>query len=72
MTYVERVLADIIKKNPAQDEYIQATTEVLRSIEPVLDAHPEYEANALLERLTEPERIIIFRVPCILFSTPSC
>ena len=65
MTYVERVLADIIKKNPAQDEYIQATTEVLRSIEPVLDAHPEYEANALLERLTEPERIIIFRVPWV-------
>ncbi len=65
MTYVERVLEDIIKKNPAQDEYIQATTEVLRSIEPVLDAHPEYEANALLERLTEPERIIIFRVPWV-------
>ncbi|MBO4406941.1 MAG: NADP-specific glutamate dehydrogenase [Clostridia bacterium] len=65
MTYVERVLQDIIKKNPAQDEYIQATTEVLHSIEPVLDAHPEYEANALLERLTEPERIIIFRVPWV-------
>ncbi len=65
MTYVERVLQDIIRKNPAQDEYIQATTEVLHSIEPVLDAHPEYEANALLERLTEPERIIIFRVPWV-------
>ena len=65
MTYVERVLNDIIAKNPAQDEYIQATTEVLHSIEPVLDAHPEYEANALLERLTEPERIIIFRVPWV-------
>ncbi|MBQ6990521.1 MAG: NADP-specific glutamate dehydrogenase [Clostridia bacterium] len=65
MTYVERVLNDIIAKNPAQDEYIQATTEVLHSIEPVLDAHPEYEANALLERLCEPERIIIFRVPWV-------
>ena len=65
MTYVERVLQDIIQKNPAQDEYIQATTEVLHSIEPVLEAHPEYEANALLERLTEPERIIIFRVPWV-------
>ena len=65
MTYVEHVLNDIIAKNPAQDEYIQATTEVLHSIEPVLDAHPEYEANALLERLCEPERIIIFRVPWV-------
>jgi len=65
MTYVERVLNDIIAKNPGQDEYIQATTEVLHSIEPALAAHPEFEANALLERLCEPERVIIFRVPWV-------
>jgi len=63
--YVERVLDELKKKNAAEPEFIQAATEVLNSIAPVLDANPAYEANALLERLVEPERQIIFRVPWV-------
>ncbi|MBE6754231.1 MAG: NADP-specific glutamate dehydrogenase [Ruminococcaceae bacterium] len=63
--YVARVL-DIIKaRNANEPEFIQAATEVLESIAPVLDAHPEYEAAGLLERLVEPERQIMFRVPWV-------
>lgn len=60
--YVERVIEETRKKNPDQPEFLQTVTEVLTSIAPVVDAHPEYEANALLERIVEPERQIMFRV----------
>lgn len=60
--YVERVIAETAKRNPDQLEFLQTVTEVLHSIAPVVDAHPEYEKAALLERLVEPERQIMFRV----------
>ena len=65
MTYVERVLEDLKKRNPGEKEFHQAATEILLTLEPVINAHPEYEQNALLERFTEPERTILFRVPWV-------
>ena len=65
MSYVQNVLEQLKEKNPAQPEFIQAATEVLTSLEPVFAKHPEYEANALLERIVEPERQIMFRVPWV-------
>lgn len=63
MKYTERVISEVREKNPEQPEFIQAVTEVLQSLEPVIEAHPEYEKASLLERIVEPERVIIFRVP---------
>ena len=65
MSYVESVLAELIRKNPAQEEFIQAATEVLHSLEPVIEANPQYQKAALLERLVEPERVVMFRVPWV-------
>lgn len=65
MSYVESVIELIKEKNPNEPEFIQAVTEVLTSLKPVIDAHPEYEKAALLERLVEPERVIMFRVPWV-------
>ncbi|MBQ6411588.1 MAG: NADP-specific glutamate dehydrogenase [Atopobiaceae bacterium] len=65
MSYSERVLADLKERYADQPQFIQAATEVLETIQPAVDAHPEYEEAALLERLVEPERVIIFRVPWI-------
>ena len=61
--YIERVLAETKAKNANEPEFLQTVEEVLSSIEPVIDAHPEYEEAALMERLVEPERIIMLRVP---------
>lgn len=61
-SYVDNVIAGVKAKNPDQPEFIQAVTEVLKSIEPAVNAHPEYEQAALLERMVEPERQIMFRV----------
>ena len=60
--YIERVLADTRAKNANEPEFLQTVEEVLTSLEPVINAHPEYEAAALLERMVEPERVIEFRV----------
>jgi len=65
MTYVERVLDDLKKRNPGETEFHQAATEILLTLEPVINAHPEYEAMGLLERFVEPERTILFRVPWV-------
>ena len=65
MQYGERVLEELKKNHPHEPEFIQAATEVLETIQPALDAHPEYEKSALLERLVEPERVIMFRVPWV-------
>ncbi|MBQ7369064.1 MAG: NADP-specific glutamate dehydrogenase [Clostridia bacterium] len=62
MSYVERVLDDLKKRNPNEKEFHQAATEILLTLEPVISAHPEYEKAALLERFTEPERVVMFRV----------
>lgn len=60
--YIRRVIENATEKNQHQPEFLQSVTEVLNSIEPVIEAHPEYEKAALLERLIEPERQIMFRV----------
>ncbi len=65
MSYVENVIEQVKAKNAEQPEFIQAVTEVLQSLEPVIEAHPEYEAASLLERIVEPERVIMFRVPWV-------
>ena len=63
--YLDKVLKDVEIKNEREPEYIQAVTEVLSSIEPVLNVHKEYEHLAILERMVEPERCILFRVPWV-------
>ena len=63
--YVEKVLADLIANNPNEPEFHQAATEILESLAPVFDKHPEYEKAGLLERFVEPERTIMFRVPWV-------
>ena len=65
MSYVDRVLEDLKGRYAEQKEFLQAATEVLESLKPVIDAHPEYEKAGLLERLVEPERAILFRVPWV-------
>ena len=60
--YIERVLAETKDKNAQEPEFLQTVEEVLSSLEPVIDQHPEYEEAALLERMIEPERVIEFRV----------
>ena len=65
MSYVERVLEELKRSNPGEKEFHQAATEILLTLKPVIDAHPEYEKSALLERFTEPERAVIFRVPWV-------
>lgn len=65
MNYIDKVLAKLIEKNPAEPEFHQAATEVLNSLRPVFEKHPEYEEANLLERLVEPERAVVFRVPWV-------
>ena len=65
MSYVQNQLELLKQKNPGEPEFIQAATEVLTSLEPVIEANPKYEQNGILERITEPERQIIFRVPWV-------
>ncbi len=65
MSYVQDVLSDLIARNPGQPEFHQAATEVLNSIAPVVEKNPKYQEVGLLERLVEPERIIMFRVPWV-------
>src|SRR5512134_2584242 len=57
------LMAEVIAKNPAEPEFHQAVREVLESLAPVIDQRPEYRSARLLERLVEPERVIMFRVP---------
>jgi len=60
--YIDRVLEATKAKNANEPEFLQTVEEVLTSLAPVIDAHPEYEKVALLERMVEPERVIEFRV----------
>ncbi len=62
MSYVERVIEEVKRKHAGEPEFIQTVTEVFTSIAPVVEKHPEYEKAALLERMAEPERTIMFRV----------
>ncbi len=63
MSYTQKVTEELRSRYADQPEFIQAADEVLTSLEPVFERHPEYEQVALLERLTEPERTVMFRVP---------
>ena len=63
--YLDKVLAEVKTKNPHQPEFFQAVSEVLTSLDPVLKSNPQYEKNAILERLVEPERVVMFRVPWV-------
>lgn len=65
MTYTDRVIAELHERYADQPEFIQAADEVLTSIAPAVNDNPAYEAAGLLERLVEPERVIMFRVPWI-------
>ncbi|MBQ3599539.1 MAG: NADP-specific glutamate dehydrogenase [Clostridia bacterium] len=60
--YAERVYNQVVAKNSNEPDFLNAVKEVLLTIEPVLNAHPEYEKAGILERVTEPERLIVFRV----------
>ena len=62
MSYVQRVIDDVAKKHANEPEFVQTVTEVLTSLEPVIEQNPEYEKYSLLERIVEPERQITFRV----------
>jgi glutamate dehydrogenase (NADP+) len=61
--YVNNLLAEVRAKNPSEPEFHQAVEEVTESLTPVLDRHPEYRSAKILERMVEPERVIMFRVP---------
>ena len=65
MSYVEDVLAKVKARDAHEPEFIQTVEEVLTSLKPMIDKHPEYEKAGLLERLVEPERVIEFRVPWV-------
>ena len=63
--YIEKVLADVKAKNANEPEFIQAVEEVLTTLTPVIEANPQYEKAAILERMVEPERTVMFRVPWV-------
>jgi len=65
VSYIEEVFAQVVKRNPNEPEFHQAVREFLDSVEPVLDKHPKYLENGVIERIVEPERQIIFRVPWV-------
>jgi glutamate dehydrogenase (NADP+) len=63
--YLQNVMAMVKAKNPSESEFHQAVQEVLESLEPVLERHPEYVEAKIVERVVEPERVIMFRVPWV-------
>ena len=65
MSYVESVLSSVVARNPNEPVFHQAVKEVLESLAPVFERHAKYERHAILERVTEPERTILFRVPWV-------
>lgn len=65
MSYVDEVLATLKKRNPGEAEFHQAAEEVLRSLELCIERNPQYKDAALLERIVEPERQFMFRVPWV-------
>ena len=65
MEYIDRVMQTVIDRNPNEPEFHQAVREVLNSLKPVIEKHPEYEKNAILERIVEPDRLVTFKVPWV-------
>lgn len=62
-SFVTEFMSEVEAKNPAQPEFLQAVHEVVSSLAVVLDRHPEYRAAKILDRMVEPERVLMFRVP---------
>lgn len=65
MSYIQEVLEKVKARDGSQPEFLQAVEEVLYSLEPVIERHPEYKEAGILERIVEPERQIVFRVPWV-------
>ncbi|MBD61251.1 NADP-specific glutamate dehydrogenase [bacterium] len=63
--YADRVINQVVARDPNQIEFIQAVKEVLETLSPILDSDKKYEENSILERIVEPERVIMFRVPWV-------
>ncbi len=63
--YTQKIITEVRAKNQNEPEFIQAVEEVLESLDVVLERHPEYRSESILERMVEPERVIIFRVPWV-------
>ena len=63
--YLKKVIADVVKRNPGESEFHQTVTEVLESLEPVLEKSPEFIEKGVIDLMVEPERIIKFRVPWV-------
>jgi len=63
--YLNEIMETVTKRNPGEPEFLQAVQEVLESLEPVIEAHPEYAEKGIMERIVEPERAISFRVPWV-------
>ncbi len=63
--YLQRVYSQVVTRDPEQKEFHQAVLEVLESLDLIVDKHPEYEANGVIESFVEPERIVSFRVPWV-------
>jgi len=63
MSYISEAMDLLVKRNPSEPEFHQAVREVLESLEPVMQRHPKYRRHRILHRITEPERVIMFRVP---------
>ena len=61
--YIDHILQLVKTKNPCEPEFHQTVLEVVESLKPVLERHPHYQEEKILERITEPERVIMFRVP---------
>lgn len=65
MTYIEQTITDLKRSSPAQAEFYQAVEEVLHSLEPLLERNQRYQQQAIIQRVVEPERQIMFRVPWV-------
>lgn len=63
MSYIENVIDNLSRRNAGEREFLQAAKEVLETLGPIMEKNPHYEEAAILERVTEPERVIQFRVP---------
>jgi glutamate dehydrogenase (NADP+) len=65
MSYTKELLSKVIEQNPGEPKFHQAVEEVLDSLEPTVDRHPEFVKSGILDRIVEPERVILFRVPWV-------
>ena len=63
--FIREIMAGVKAKNQAEPEFHQAVEEVVESLALVLERHPEYRSKKILERIIEPERVIMFRVPWV-------